>query len=303
MKNKYYMVVAALLLLMPTDLFSQVDCGKDLGVIFCRVYACGKYDYERCVSGSFDIVGTKELNGKQYYNMQCPRVSWEVNTGAETDEDWFIARNTRITWDDFIGIREEGGRFLVDRDEYMALLTDEDGYWRHIAYSDDLPYEVTADGELVLYDFTKVKGDVYAQAEGHDPIMVVDDEERVVTLDSVSRRVLVLSNGLKIIEGIGCTNSKGTFLFYLNARDIYFNYNFLTGYTQGPTYFDRTILYSRSYTEQAEEMKTNSPDGVDPPAVAKAQDDGPIFLPDGRRVNGVPQRGMYIRDGRKYVVR
>ena len=303
MKNKHYMIVAALLLLMPADLFSQVSWGEDLGIGLCRYYSCGNYDTYPCVADRYVIEGTRELNGRQYYDMHCARTAIDVWVGAETSEDWFIARDTRSTWDDFIGIREEGGRFLVDRDEYMALLTDEEGYWCHIAYSDSLPYEVTPDGELVLYDFTKVKGDVYAQAEGHDPIMVVDDEERVVTLDSVSRRVLVLSNGLKIIEGIGCINSKGCFLFYLNARDIFFNYNFLTNYCHEslPIPFERTYFYTRDYKEQADEMKSNVVDGVDSPIVAVPQDKGPIFQLDGRRVQGTPQRGLYIRNGKKVL--
>ena len=40
-----------------------------------------------------------------------------------------------------------------------------------------------------------------------------------------------------------------------------------------------------------------------PSATVQDRQDAPCFNLQGRRLNGVPQRGMYIRDGRKYVVK
>ena len=40
-----------------------------------------------------------------------------------------------------------------------------------------------------------------------------------------------------------------------------------------------------------------------PSATAEDRQDAPVFDLYGRRLNGVPQRGIYIRDGRKYVVK
>ena len=40
-----------------------------------------------------------------------------------------------------------------------------------------------------------------------------------------------------------------------------------------------------------------------PSATVQDRQDAPCFDLQGRRLNGVPQRGMYIRDGRKYVVK
>ena len=112
-----------------------------------------------------------------------------------------------------LGIREKGGRVYVDRQEYMTLL--ETSGWNIIGDKTYIPYKITAEGELVIYDYNMQVGDKYPHIEGHEDISVVN-KETMTTPDGVNRRLLTLSNGCKILEGIGCLNSPGLYFFYLN---------------------------------------------------------------------------------------
>ena len=159
------------------------------------------------------INGTKELNGKTYQQL-----GFRMNAnGSRGEAD---INKTELhpfpNNGDLIGIRYENGRMLVDKEEYMALLADS-CYWSAWGTATALPYETTTDGELVLYDFTKNEGDVYLRlADGSN--ITVTKAYSLKTEDGVTRRCLTLSNGLELIEGIGCINSPGMLLFWLNVQ-------------------------------------------------------------------------------------
>ena len=163
----------------------------------------------------FDIVGSKVMNGKTYGLLQMNGEIW----GARSYEPDSNYRGFSAT----IGIRDEGGRIYVDKEEYLDLMTDK-YFWSHIGRSDSLPYETTPDGELVLYDFNKNAGEVYCKMpDGSE--LTVSKVDTLKTEDGVSRRRLTLSNGLDLIEGVGCTNSEGFLLFWLNAKHAYTYYS------------------------------------------------------------------------------
>ena len=163
----------------------------------------------------YDIVGSKVMNGKTYGLLQMNGELW----GARADEPDSNYRGFSAT----IGIRDEGGRIYVDKEEYLDLMTDK-YFWSYIGRSDSLPYETTPDGELVLYDFNKNAGEVYCKMpDGSE--LTVTKVDTLKTEDGVSRRRLTLSNGLDLIEGVGCTNSEGFLLFWLNAKHAYTYYS------------------------------------------------------------------------------
>lgn len=163
----------------------------------------------------FDIVGSKVMNGKTYGLLQMNGERWSARS-YEPDSNY---RGFSAT----IGIRDEGGRIYVDKEEYLDLMTDK-YFWSHIGRSDSLPYETTPDGELVLYDFNKNAGEVYCKMpDGSE--LTVSKVDTLKTEDGVSRRRLTLSNGLDLIEGVGCTNSEGFLLFWLNAKHAYPKYS------------------------------------------------------------------------------
>ena len=116
-----------------------------------------------------------------------------------------------------IGVRESNSRIFVDRDDYMALLANS-SYWSWEGKADPLPYEQTDDGELIIYDFTKKTGDKFVSVNDHEDIVVLSVES-LKTRDGISRSVQRLSNGCVVVEGIGCVNSPGMWLCYLNPTD------------------------------------------------------------------------------------
>ena len=163
----------------------------------------------------YDIVGSKVMNGKTYGLLQMNGELW----GARAYEPDSNYRGFSAT----IGIRDEGGRIYVDKEEYLDLMTDK-YFWSYVGRSDSLPYETTPDGELVLYDFNKNAGEVYCKMpDGSE--LTVTKVDTLKTEDGVSRRRLTLSNGLDLIEGVGCTNSEGFLLFWLNAKHAYPKYS------------------------------------------------------------------------------
>ena len=115
----------------------------------------------------------------------------------------------------------ENGRVYVDKQEYIAAMEKEyldvlEEQKRDlnplgtVGDKDYLPYRQTDDGELILYDFNMLPGDKYPSVEGHDDISVAR-VETMVTRDGVSRRLLTLSNGYRLLEGVGSLNSPGMF--------------------------------------------------------------------------------------------
>ena len=95
-----------------------------------------------------------------------------------------------------ISIREEKGQFLVDKDEYMTALNDEN-YGGKVGNPDYVPYEMTENNELILYDFTKREGDIYAYSQEGEPITVTSVEP-----DLQGRRLLELPRkGVYIRDG------------------------------------------------------------------------------------------------------
>lgn len=162
------------------------------------------------IDGFCRIVGSKELNGKTYGSLIL-----------YTPAEWDGAREMRMPREaspsyPTIGIRDEGGRILVDKAEYLSLFDQilEYDEWRLLIQKDSLPYETTADGELVIYDFTKKVGEEYCKLPD-GTILTVTKTSVLHTEDGLSRRRLTLSNGDDLIEGIGCVNSSGLLLFWL----------------------------------------------------------------------------------------
>lgn len=184
-----------------------------------------------CFYDDYRISGTKQLNGKTYWNLLFYRGRMETSGPVFylPDSCFYLLGYPRISNQEqisHVGIRESEGRILVDKDEYMSLLSDA-SYWKYVGNAHYIPYELTDDNELVLYDFTKERGELYFVTEGLDSVFV-DEVDTLITNDGKSRRRLALSNGCRIVEGIGCVNSIGLYLFYLNPADSFFDYALMT---------------------------------------------------------------------------
>ena len=189
-------------------------------------------------SVSYGTDGTLENGGKTYH---------KVYRKSDADQSFSAISVILGGLSDgayVLGLREENGRVLVNYDEYISYLKRIDNehteaYYKQMAeqYGLDIklkegttwetdnwveggdvnyiPYPLTDDGEMVLYDFTMQVGDKFRSVAGHDDIGVVQ-VDTITTSGNVERRKLTLSNGLVLIEGIGCINSPSRLFTYLN---------------------------------------------------------------------------------------
>lgn len=154
------------------------------------------------------------INGKKYHQLCIAFAIPENNINNNSDDDW---------WNAILYIRDEEGQLLADAESFVH-------YQQLKWYSgpkDFCPFEKTVDGEVILYDFTKEKGDVYRSIEGHEDITVVEVGS-MTTNDGLLRKTMTLSNGAVIVEGMGCI-LKGTLLNYLDNNPLsfltYFDYD------------------------------------------------------------------------------
>ena len=237
--------------------------------------------YEYC---RFD--GTTEKNGKTYHVLTFKRVFLDGSTGNRPngyhDQD---AKGS-------LCVRTEGGLVYADREDYMKLMSD-DSYWRWVGDRDHIPYPQTNDGEIVLYNFNMNVGDQFNTVEGHEAISVVEINN-IVTKDGVARKLFILSNGCQIIEGIGCVNSPGMWLFYLNPGASPYDIGYLLFYGYHP---QGTGTWNAIYEREEE---TNSIYNMTTGSDVKV----PSFYDlQGRRLTGKPTKGIYIQNGKKVVIK
>jgi len=218
----------------------------------------GQYVHEE-----YKIDGSKTLNGKDYKLLTVIRGGYDSRVllpGSPLMND--------VSYDDYIratiGIREDNGRIYVDKDEYLSLLTEEHP-WINVVEGEPLPYETTAEGELVLYDFTKKEGEVYLQMDGGTTLTVTKNHI-LKTEDGVTRRCLTLSNGFEIIEGVGSINSPGMLLFWLNMKPEYNDYG--------------AMINFRLYSTEGSYVSILAQDIE---AIKKKQSGHPSILQQGRR--------------------
>ena len=163
------------------------------------------------------VKGEKSIKGKIYKKLYMVALQYAGYSTRSTDND-----DTNYA----LALREENGKVLVDYDEYMNYLRKEFVKNNIIPRGDSLfiPYHETQEGELVLYDFNMQIGDKYSHIEGYQDISVVDIKQ-IVFDDGKNRKLFTLSNGVKIIEGIGCINSCGLLFDYLNPSKPSYNYD------------------------------------------------------------------------------
>ena len=172
---------------------------------------------------SYRIQSTFEKDGKVYYRMRLDDYAAYGYSSNRRE----VAEYRHLD----IDLREENGRVYVDKEQYMNVMGIKDIPLYSIPGDTSyIPYRETPDGELILYDINMEIGDRFLTVEGHDDIFVI----RVDTISflddygrqsDVKRKRIILNNGLFVIEGVGCINSPGGLLCYLNyGSDYWWNY-------------------------------------------------------------------------------
>lgn len=227
---------------------------------------------------NYALGDTEEINGKIYYKLYY----------SSLDLD-YRSVEPGLGYRYMVGLREDDGRILVNRDAYISFLQNS-----QLGDPDYIPYNLTDDGELILYDFNMQVGDKYNSVAGYNDVSVVEIT-KVETKDGMSRKLFTLSNGLKLIEGIGCINSRGMLINYLNPpyfrEDLpWRNVAFLSGFgLSGEWVYKQTIDDFANNNVGIEGVKMDEADDAS----------APLYDLLGRKVTGVPERGIYIRDKKK----
>jgi len=234
---------------------------------------------------------TEMLNGKIY-------TVYEVTLWERTDDminPPGILRN-------MMHMRKDGQRILVIYDEYKKMMV-ERGY-KSDDFDSQCRYELTGEGEMVLYDFGMQVGDKFRSVPGKEDIYVVERYKeypnfrtRQDTLD-----IIKLSNGFRLVYGVGF---KGTMDVYDNVPN---------GYSPQGNYFDYLSSTTGGYGMRLYFARCNNmfywedcfdgggSAGIDAPWCPKKQ--GQTYDLNGHRLTEKPsQPGIYIQDGRKYVVK
>ena len=229
------------------------------------------------------VKGEKSIKGKIYKKLYLVALQYDGYSTRSTDNgDANYA----------LALREEGGKVLVDYDEYMNYLRKEFVKNNIIPRGDSLfiPYHKTQEGELVLYDFNMQIGDKYSHIEGNQDISVVGIKQ-IVFGDGKNRKLFTLSNGAKIIEGIGCINSCGLLFDYLNpCKPTYNNdkqhFAYLSHFYKDDFYIEQEDIITNIHTLKFACEKSSTC----------------FFDLQGRKVKS-PTKGLYIKDGKKAFVK
>ena len=170
-------------------------------------------------------------------------------------------------------------------------------------YPDITPYGCTFGYGLqplhLLYDFTLGLGEKYPCLGD----VIVERVDTITTRDGLVRRVQHLSNGLVIVEGVGCVNSPlGPFAYQcwtdtLSASGKY-GRGWLESYVKdGEVVFDKDDLRALGlYDGGTVAVK----EAATPPPTPNANN---TYDLQGRRLQAPPVQGVYIRNGKKMVIK
>ena len=262
--------------------------------------------------GSFMFVtyGEKTINGKNYTPLY---ICFET-MGARSLQNSTIDKPKFFPIYDQLmvfAIREEGGRIYVDKDDYMEYLNG-NRVLQPKPVSSTILYPVTDEGEVVLYDFNMQVGDKFPVIEGRETVFV-EGIETITCKDDTERKLFHLSNGCDIIEGIGAVNGAGFLVGYLGENRKWFSIQHLCvfsknidmGLSREEGLANANLIYSCSYEEALEQSKEKIDHYTNVKSIYGngSKNRACIFNLQGRRLTTQPQRGVYIRDGRKYVVK
>ena len=225
-----------------------------------------------------ESMGVLVKNGNTYHKVYLLELLCE-----ETSEGCVYALS-----DPFVGIREASGKVYAEYDSYMALVNE-----GRTGAKGELPFLVTEEGEILLYDFTVSIGERWPASDVCAPIFV-RTVEKVTTTDGIQRKLITLDNGLQLLEGIGCLNSNGLLLHYLYTSGHWFH-----DYYGNSVTHNLCVYYRNGIPVYLKDKNTD----MTPVYTYKSHYDLNYYDLQGRPVTGTPRPGVYISEGRKRVVR
>ena len=230
--------------------------------------------------------GTEVVNGKVYKKLYIEEISWGVRAFVTFPKDEDLHKVH------VLDIREEDGRIYTLKGMYIDFLN-------HHATDEELNshdiFLATADdeNEVVLYDFTLEEGDPYPSMG----LPIVKQVEYIRLNNNEDKKVLRLSNGLVIIEDLGCIYSLGTLVCYQNQRvketnpqgDGYL-FGYLNRYGKGEDVLFQCQKSSSVFTKINHVVLNKSRVKL-------------IYDLQGRQLPHTPQKGVYIQNGKKVAIK
>ena len=217
-----------------------------------------------------------------------------------------LTQGTPATY--LLALREENGRVYANLDQYKAAMKT-----TGLGNVEDIPYHVTEDGEVILYDFNMQEGDMFRHTLCFDDVYV---EKVSSSDDGYNRKNYELSNGIKILEGRGASNSAGMLLAYLNPQEKEVIWNQLSAYGRKGVYIEYGVDGGSSLIDISDIVT----DGV-PVAVISRNSSNAIYDLSGRKISTSQHlnlsarpiwtlssertlpKGVYIQNGHKFVVK
>ena len=214
----------------------------------------------------------------------------------------------------YLDVREERGKVYAIKEQYYNLLKElyPQEYSPYVSPEDFYLPEAEDDNEVLLYDFTLEEGQKYPYiGKVH-----VSNVSSLTTQDGHTRKIMTLSNGAVLIEGVGCVNSIGGIIVYQNLDVI--SQDLSNGEDNGKMVYARlSSCFTRDnegihyrYTYEKDGLFLNDIENTirNLPAQPSFKDShkSSILHPQssiyydlsGRRLSAPPAKGMYIEDGR-----
>ena len=238
--------------------------------------------------------GDSIIDGTAYRKLSIATMYIGSNSQQWDDEDGRSHANLASAYDYadkscVVLLREEDGKVYIQRQSYVDCLGSGgyEGSWMHDSIyvgPNDCP-------DQVLYDFTLREGDRYPMIGD----VTVSSVEEVMTGDGVSRKLLTLSNGIQVLEGMGCVDCVGMLIGYQSTGKYYspVGTSYYEGYSNAyyPYGTDSTSI-SFSWTPNS--IKDNFKEET-------GKDSHQVIDLLGRLLSSPPEKGVYIQDGKKYV--
>jgi hypothetical protein len=284
MKRK---ILLLLFLAMQTSLFAQKMLENQTEWVY-TMFSPSLYQFYQ-EKGGFTYLASEEVVYRVYDTQETDgKTSYLVSEELLQPSARQLS-STRAYQGNHLALREEGGKVMVGYDDYKNFLE----YSEQFVNAGDpsyIPYPKTEGGELILYDFTKQEGDIYAAAVDGHPEVVVKEVDTFIDNTWRECRRLTLSNGSILIEGIGCINSRGMLLSYLNPREATDDRIF---------WLSAKANYDYLVYDQYVDVKTL---GIaDRPVMSPAETNHIGYTLGGVRI-AQPQRGLIIKDGKKTII-
>lgn len=219
----------------------------------------------------FYLDGQKEINGKTYH---CIYMQTKERDAEMTAPVYFY------------GVREEAGKVYADYNEFI----------RDKWFQGFMPYEITPDSEVVVYDFTKELNDkfycyrVNAPSEGVITTTEIKSIEEIALNDGSKRNAWRMDDNGCYVEGIGSINSNGLLTHHLDLLLIVTN-----GYR----------WYNLNWFKQNGEYVYKAPDYTGDPSVEEEsyttfKKEDPFFKGES---NDIDQSATEtVKDGLRYVL-